>query len=92
MARLKINIEGQPQSYPIGDDGIRIGRSRNNTVVLNHPHVSRNHANVELKGREVIVRDLDSSNGTFVNGMRVKEAPLHDDDVVTIGPFEIRFD
>ncbi len=92
MARLISTIEGQVASYPIGPNGLRVGRSRNNDVILNHPHVSRNHAFVELKGRDVIIHDLNSSNGTFVNGLRVKEASLHDNDSIAIGPFAFDFD
>ncbi|MBA3469797.1 MAG: FHA domain-containing protein [Herpetosiphonaceae bacterium] len=92
MARLITTLDGQTLSYPIGANGLQIGRSRQNDIVLNHPHVSRNHAVVELKGRDVVVRDMGSSNGTFVNGLRVKEASLRARDLVGVGPFELKFD
>ena len=92
MARLFATIDGQFSSYPIQTQGISIGRARTNNIVLNHPHVSRHHALVEMKGREFVVRDLGSSNGTFVNGLRVKEAPLDNDDTINVGPFTLHFD
>ena len=49
-----------------------IGRDEHCTVVLHSPQVSRNHAEVLLEGRTALVRDLGSSNGTFVNGRRVQ--------------------
>ena len=92
MARLFATIDGQTYNYPISAKGLQIGRSRQNDIVLNHPHVSRHHAVVEVKGRDVLLRDLSSSNGTFVNGLRVKDASLRADDTINIGPFEFKFD
>jgi hypothetical protein len=54
-------------------------------VDLDDPAVSRRHFQVEVAGREVFVRDLDSSNGTFVNGHRVHHAELVDGDEVRAG-------
>ena len=92
MARLLATIDGQLYTYPINATGLQIGRSRQNAIVLNHPHVSRNHAVLEVKGRDILLRDLNSSNGTFVNGLRVKDASLRADDLISVGPFEFRFD
>ena len=92
MARLLATIDGQLYTYPINATGLQIGRSRQNAIVLNHPHVSRNHAVLEVKGRDILLRDLNSSNGTFVNGLRVKDASLRADDLISVGPFDFRFD
>lgn len=92
MARLITTIDGQALNIPITIKGIQIGRSRQNDLVLNHPHVSRNHVTLELRGRNVHLRDLGSSNGTFVNGLRVKDADLRANDLIGIGPYEIKFD
>jgi len=54
-------------------------------VDLDDPAVSRRHFQVEVAGRDVFVRDLDSSNGTFVNGRRVRYAELVDGDEVRAG-------
>ena len=71
MARLLATIDGQSLNIPITSRGLQIGRSRQNDIVLNHPHVSRHHASLETRGRDIFVRDTGSSNGTFVNGRRV---------------------
>lgn len=64
-----------------------IGRDPDVTVHIDHSSVSRRHARVSIQGDSAIVEDLDSRNGTFVNGQRV-ESPtaLHDGDVLGLGP------
>lgn len=92
MARLTATIDGQQRIFAIEEGGLRIGRSRENDIVLNDPIVSRHHAFIEVHGRDVIVHDLNSRNGIFVNRLRVKEAPLSDGDILMIGPFELVFE
>lgn len=60
---------------------------------LDHPHVSRQHASLALKDGQVVLSDLGSSNGTFLNGRRLKH-PLfvNPGDRIDIGPFSLRFD
>ncbi|MBV8727131.1 MAG: DUF3662 domain-containing protein [Candidatus Eremiobacteraeota bacterium] len=74
--RLRI-VKGLPPEgiYPL-DRTVAIGRSTTNDVVLTDPRVSRRHARIETSSGEPILVDLDSTNGTFVNGKRVTE-PLH---------------
>jgi pSer/pThr/pTyr-binding forkhead associated (FHA) protein len=70
---------------------VRIGRSPDNEVQIDHLAVSRHHAVVEVQaGETVILRDLGSNNGTFLNGMRVEGThPLRNGDGIQIGPFDI---
>jgi len=58
-------------TYEVGPLGMRIGRCFPAEVVLNHPGVSRNHCALELTGGDLLVTDLDSTNGTFVDEERV---------------------
>jgi serine/threonine-protein kinase len=53
------------------------------------PRVSRHHYLIEANGAECYLRDLDSTNGTFVNGVRVKEALLQPDDVIASGATQV---
>ncbi len=92
MARLAVEINGEPQNFPLLDKELQIGRALDNDIVLNHAFVSRRHATVELRGREAWVVDQNSRNGISVNRLRVKEEKLNDGDVVQIGPFEIRYE
>ncbi len=60
---------------------------------LDHPHVSRLHASLAVAGGRVILADLGSSNGTFVNGRRLsRPVALRPGDRIDIGPFSLRFD
>jgi ABC-type multidrug transport system ATPase subunit len=70
-----------------------IGRDRAKvTLVLDHPRVSRRHAQVVVTRGRVSLRDLGSSNGTFVNGVRIDGFRLLQvDDRIDIGPFSFRF-
>ena len=62
-------------------------------VVLDHPNVSRRHAEFEVAGGTVVVRDLGGTNGTYVNGELLRGTqPLAPGDRINIGPFELTFD
>lgn len=63
-----------------------IGRAPGqNDIVLAEDRVSRRHAVIKRSGKSFVIQDLDSANGTFVNGQRIKERVLADRDVVSIG-------
>ena len=70
----------------------RIGRSEESEIFLVDPSVSRTHAVVEVDGTEPIVRDLGSTNGTFVNGERIEARPLRDGDELMFGNTRMRFE
>lgn len=77
---------GQAASYTLG-------RETNNQIQLNHPSVSRYHAEVRRQPQGEIIRDLGGANGTYVNGSRLKrEHLLQNGDVVQIGPFKLVYD
>lgn len=70
-----------------------IGRDASNEIVLSAPAVSRFHAEVEKVGQRYRVRDLRSSNGTFVNGKGVTgEIWVHSGDAIQIGPYRFVVD
>ena len=83
FARIKYE-GGECLLYP--GKNIRIGRSSESDLVVNDPKVSRNHALVEWDGSGFTIRDLGSSNGTFVSGRQAPETPmrLKDGDQITI--------
>jgi ABC-type multidrug transport system ATPase subunit len=71
---------------------ITIGRHSSNVLVLSHPRVSRYHAVIEQFGARFRLRDLNSDNGTFVNGKRVeKEAWIQEGDELRIGSYRLVF-
>lgn len=71
---------------------VRIGRSRESDVVLSDLLVSRHHAEVRRGAGGTELVDLDSGNGTFLNGTRIERARLSPGDVVTMGRHTLRFD
>src|SRR4051812_27198378 len=73
------------KQVPITDKPITVGRHPTNMVVLADGMTSRYHCVIELTPEGLRIRDLDSSNGTKVNGQVVKTWRLGDGDVVTVG-------
>lgn len=73
------------RSLPIAGDPLAVGRSDGASLRLFHPSVSRNHAVIERQGELVVVRDLESRYGTFVNGFRIGSKSLEKDDVIRFG-------
>lgn len=67
-----------------------VGRAATSDVPIYDPTVSRRHAQVSLKNGTVTVRDLGSSNGTFVNGTQITESAVQDGDIVTFGKVAFR--
>ncbi len=67
-----------------------IGRDRSATLVLADPEVSRRHARLENQNGVVFVRDLESSNGTFLNGRRIRSAiEVREGDLIDVGTTRI---
>ena len=73
--------------FSLTQPAIIIGREAGNDVVVNHPEVSRRHASLTWDGRQFIIQDLGSANGTFVNGVRLTTPQvLQPGDVIGLGP------
>lgn len=68
---------------------ISIGRTTENDIVLDNRGVSRKHAQIEFSDQGAVLIDNDSLNGTFVNQRKVTEQPLHDNDIITIGKYDL---
>lgn len=76
---------------PLESTLVTLGRGLDNDIVLEDSRVSRNHAQLRYKSRRFWVVDLASTNGTFVNGEPVSEAPLRNGDVLSLGGLELIF-
>ncbi len=70
---------------------ITIGRDPRSTLVILDPEVSRHHAQIVWQGNTFILYDLNSKNGTFVNGTRVQQQVIADDDRIRLGGTELLF-
>jgi pSer/pThr/pTyr-binding forkhead associated (FHA) protein len=92
MPKLTLQFEGRLlKEYPVGV-GLTIGRSPDNAVIIDNPAVSAHHARVFSESGAVILEDLNSTNGTFVNGEAATRRVLRGGDVLLIGKHQLRFD
>jgi pSer/pThr/pTyr-binding forkhead associated (FHA) protein len=86
MARLILNCEGVGLIMrELGGDFVMIGRAPSNQIVVDHPSVSAHHAALLRTGASYSLKDLNSTNGTWINCDRVTEAELKDGDTIRFG-------
>jgi pSer/pThr/pTyr-binding forkhead associated (FHA) protein len=86
MARLILNCEGVGLiMHELGSDIVTIGRAPSNQLVVDHPTVSAQHAVLLRTGASYSLKDLDSTNGTQINGDCVTDAELKDGDSIRFG-------
>ncbi len=69
----------------IPQSGLGIGRTTDNQIVVNDPLASRKHARLVAASEGLVIEDLGSANGTFVNGHRQQRAVLRERDIITVG-------
>ncbi len=92
MPSLIIKVSGQPDAhFPIREREVVIGRGNAADLLLPNVSVSRKHAKVTVQGDKVTITDLQSSNGTVVNGDRVESQELSTGDELRIGKFSLVF-
>jgi pSer/pThr/pTyr-binding forkhead associated (FHA) protein len=82
---------GEPERTSIDKVPFVIGRGETADWQIDSFRVSREHATIECQEGEYSIRDLNSTNGTFVNGTRVQHAALHDGDVLLLANIEVVF-
>ena len=93
MAKLSLMFEEKlVKEVPVGSRAIGIGRSPDNDLPVDNLAVSNYHARVYFEAGKLVVEDLDSLNGTFLNDMRVERATLRDGDSIWIGKHHIKVD
>jgi pSer/pThr/pTyr-binding forkhead associated (FHA) protein len=86
MARLLWEYEGQViRDYPFRKGSITIGRRKDSTIIFSNPEVSSLHARIDKIGPDYILTDLQSTNGTFVNGLKVLSHRLSHGERISIG-------
>ncbi len=92
MSKLTLQYEGTAlKDYAVGA-GVTIGRLPDNAVMIDNPAVSGHHARVFYEGSRVILEDLRSTNGTFVNGRPITRHVLQHGDEVLVGKHQLVFD
>ena len=80
------------QSFDLTGPEITLGRLADNKVQLEHASVSGHHAILKLDALDYVIKDLDSTNGTRVNGEKIAEQKLRRNDVVRLGNIELLYD
>ncbi|PSK62901.1 FHA domain-containing protein FhaB [Micromonospora sp. MH33] len=79
-------------SFRVGRDPQLVGRAPSADIVLADPHLSRRHATVQATPDGVVLTDLGSTNGTWLNDQRIAgSVPLADGDVIRLGRTDLRF-
>jgi hypothetical protein len=92
MARLILMFNKQVvKEYPLDREGVTIGRNEDNTIVVDNLAVSGYHARIDLAGKDHILTDLQSTNGTFVNDKKVVSHKLSHGDNIIVGKHVILF-
>lgn len=92
MPKLVLQFEDRVLRECALSADVTIGRQPDNTVSVDNPAVSARHARIARHGDGFIVEDLESRNGTFVNGERVSRHVLRHGDVVLVGKHKLVFD
>jgi pSer/pThr/pTyr-binding forkhead associated (FHA) protein len=92
MPKLTLQFEGRLLKEYIVGVGLTIGRSPDNALIIDNPAVSGHHARVFSESGAVILEDLNSTNGTFVNGQHTTRRVLRNGDVLQIGKHQLVFE
>ena len=92
MSKLILQFDGVVlKEFAVGT-AVTIGRLPDNSVIIENPAVSGHHARVIRDGDAIVLEDLESTNGTFVNGQHVTRHTLQHGDVVLVGKHKLLFD
>jgi pSer/pThr/pTyr-binding forkhead associated (FHA) protein len=90
--KLIISLEGQaPATFELQHEFTRLGRAEDNELSIQEGSVSNRHCIFILSGADVVLRDLNSSNGTYVNGEQISETVLRPGDNIQVGVIDIKF-
>jgi pSer/pThr/pTyr-binding forkhead associated (FHA) protein len=93
MPKLSLMFDNKVvKEVPVGGRAVTIGRAPDNDLYVDNLAVSNYHAKIYFEAGRMVVEDLDSLNGTFVNDLRIERATLHDGDKVHIGKHVIKVD
>ena len=92
MARLVLSLDGQALAeYNMSKERYTIGRLPDNDIRIDNPAVSGHHALIINILNDSFLEDLNSTNGTYVNGKMVKKHAMQHGDVITVGHHSLRF-
>jgi hypothetical protein len=92
MGKLVVSLDGVViKEVQITKDKTTLGRRPYNDIVIDNLAVSGEHAVLQMAGHDVFIEDLNSTNGTYINGKAVKKQQLAHNDTVEIGKYKIKY-
>jgi hypothetical protein len=92
MGKLVISMDGVViKEVQITKDKTTLGRRPYNDVVIDNLAVSGEHAALQMAGADVFIEDLNSTNGTYINGKAVKKQLLAHNDTIEVGKYKIKY-
>ncbi|QDL35931.1 FHA domain-containing protein [Rhodoferax sediminis] len=92
MPKMIVSIDGVViKEFQLTKDRTTLGRRPYNDIVIDNLAVSGEHAALQMVGGEVYLEDLNSTNGSYVNGKSIKKQLLQNNDTVEVGKYKIRF-
>jgi hypothetical protein len=92
MGKLVVSLDGVViKEVQITKDKTTLGRRPYNDIVIDNLAVSGEHAVLQMVGNDVFIEDLNSTNGTYINGKAIKKQLLAHNDTVEIGKYKIKF-
>ncbi|MGH7942466.1 MAG: FHA domain-containing protein [Limisphaerales bacterium] len=93
MAKLVVLTQSMAgRSCDLATERTTVGRVEDNAFQIAEPSVSSRHCEILLRGTDVVVKDLNSTNGTFINGEKVSEAVLKPGQTLRLGNVELKLD
>jgi pSer/pThr/pTyr-binding forkhead associated (FHA) protein len=92
MGKLVVSLDGVViKEVQITKDKTTLGRRPYNDIVIDNLAVSGEHAVLQMLGNDVFIEDLNSTNGTYINGKAIKKQLLAHNDTVEIGKYKIKY-
>jgi pSer/pThr/pTyr-binding forkhead associated (FHA) protein len=93
MPRLVLLSEGLTgRTYDLKAEKTTVGRVEDNTIQIPDGSVSSHHCEIVLRGSEVVIKDFNSTNGSFINGERITESVLKPGQILRLGMVEMRLE
>ena len=92
MGKLVVSLDGVViKEVQLTKDKTTLGRRPYNDIVIDNLAVSGEHAVLQMVGKDVFIEDLNSTNGTYVNGKAIKKQLLAHNDTIEIGKYKIKY-
>jgi hypothetical protein len=93
MAKLVVLTQSLAgRSYDLATERTTVGRVEDNAFQISEPSVSSHHCEILLRGDEIVIKDLNSTNGTFINGEKITEGVLKPGQTLRLGNIELKLD